>query len=233
MKKQLYSFTDNRIFKNFVALLDWLDREQPNLLRVLTYHRVDVLTNRPYLSPALLSATPDHFARQMAFIHKHYTPVSVQDVLSYYDQQQPLPKRAILVTVDDGYCDFAAYTWPFAKAEGIPLTLFVATGYPDNPQHHLWWDQLYHAITTTKCRQAETLDGILTLTTTSERVAAFKRLRNYVKSLPHHEAMARVNSLSEQLGVSPLPDNDILSWNALRALAQDGVTLAPHTRTHP
>jgi peptidoglycan/xylan/chitin deacetylase (PgdA/CDA1 family) len=169
----------------------------------------------------------------MAFIRKHYTPVSMHDVLAYYDQQQPLPRRALLVTVDDGYCDFAEHIWPIAKEEGIPLTLFVATGYPDNPQHHLWWDQLYHAITTTTCRQAKTPVGNLTFTTTSERVAAFKRLRRYVKSLSHHEAIAWVRAFSEQLGVSSLPDNEILDWNALRALARDGVTLAPHTCTHP
>lgn len=232
MKTQLYGLTDNFLFERFVALLDLLDREQPNLLRVLTYHRVDLPTNRPHLSPALLSATPEHFAQQMAFIRQHFTPVSMQDVLAFYDQQ-PLPKRAILVTVDDGYCDFAENTWPIAKEAGVPLTLFVASGYPDNPEQQLWWDQIYYAIYTTECGQAETPDEILSLTTQSERVSAFKRLRSYVKSLPHDDAMVWVSSFSEQLGVSPLPDNDILGWDRLRVLAQDGVTLAPHTRTHP
>lgn len=233
MKKRLYGLTDNFLFERFVAMLDRLDREQSNLLRVLTYHRVDLPTNRPNLSPALLSATPEHFAQQMTFIRQHYTPVSMQDILAYYDQRQPLPKRAILVTVDDGYCDFAENTWPIAKEAGIPLTLFVATGYPDNPQHHLWWDQLYHALTTTESRQAETPDEVLSLATKSERVSAFKQLRSYVKLLPHHDAMAWVDSFSEQLGVALLPDNQILGWNVLRTLAQGGVTLAPHTRTHP
>ena len=233
MKKQLYRVTNNFLFERFAALIDQLDREKSNLLRVLTYHRVDMPGNRPHLSPALLSATPDQFAQQMAFVYKNYTPVSMKDVLAYYDHQEPLPPRAILVTVDDGYCDFAEYTWPIAKDVGIPLTLFIATGYPDNPEQKLWWDQVYHAITTTEYRQASIPDEILSLTTKSERTSAFSRLRSYVKSLPHHDAMAWVNSFSEQLGVSPLPDNDILGWNTLRALAQDGVTLAPHTRTHP
>ena len=70
MKKRIVALTDNLIVERFIALLDWFDYERPNLLRVLTYHRVDEPANCQNLAPALLSATPEIFAQQMAYVKK-------------------------------------------------------------------------------------------------------------------------------------------------------------------
>jgi peptidoglycan/xylan/chitin deacetylase (PgdA/CDA1 family) len=44
--------------------------------------------------------------------------------------------------------------------------------------------------------------------------------------------MAVVDEVVERLGEAP-PGRPVLDWNELRGLAAEGVTLAPHTRTHP
>src|SRR5690606_33696064 len=76
-------------------------------------------------------------------------------------------------------------------------------------------------------------DATLRLDADVARQAAFRRVRDLVKEMPHEAAMALVADLAErQLGV-PAPPAQVLGWDALRALASDGVTLAPHTRTHP
>src|SRR5690606_40942825 len=64
------------------------------------------------------------------------------------------------------------------------------------------------------------------------RLSTLKRIRNYVKSLPHEEAMAWVDEFCAAQGVVPIP-NPVLGWDALRQLAAEGVTLGAHTRTHP
>src|SRR5690606_40733497 len=56
------------------------------------------------------------------------------------------------------------------------------------------------------------------------RRSTFKRIRNYVKSLPHEEAMAWVDEFCAAQGVSPIP-NPVLSWDELRQLAAEGDTL--------
>ena len=110
MKKRIFALTDNIIFERFVALLDWFDREPSDLLRVLTYHRVDEPANCQNLAPALLSATPQTFARQMAYVKKHYQPISIQEILAYYNENKSLPERAVLVSFDDAYLDFKRLT---------------------------------------------------------------------------------------------------------------------------
>jgi hypothetical protein len=78
----------------------------------------------------------------------------------------------------------------------------------------------------------ETRIGPFDLSTPAQRTAAVRNLAAYVKSLPHDEAMSVVDAIRGDLGSTPVA-NPVLSWESLRQLAADGVTLAPHTRLHP
>ncbi|MCC6801176.1 MAG: polysaccharide deacetylase family protein, partial [Anaerolineae bacterium] len=141
--------------------------------------------------------------------------------------------RAVLVTFDDGYCDFAEHAWPVLRKLGLPVTLFVPTAYPDHPERGFWWDRLYNALRSiTTAREIAAPLGPLPIGDGPARHRTFKQLRNYVKSLPHNEAMAWVEQFCAALGVEPVP-NPVLGWDALRQLAAEGVTLGAHTRTHP
>ena len=95
-------------FRTVVALLDRTGGERTNLLRVLTYHRVDEPQARPWLDPVLISAAPDVFEVQMKYLSANYQPISVFDVLEAVERRDQiiLPPRAVLVTFDDAYQDF-------------------------------------------------------------------------------------------------------------------------------
>jgi peptidoglycan/xylan/chitin deacetylase (PgdA/CDA1 family) len=137
-----------------------------------------------------------------------------------------------LITFDDAYSDFKEHAWPILKHYGIPVTLFVPTAYPNQPEQTFWWDDLFHAIQNTPRKDSlNTTIGSLPLSNTS-RSQTYKRLKNYLKTLKHAEAVARVKQLCEELGVQPVA-NCILDWDSLRKLANEGVTLGAHTRTHP
>lgn len=40
----------------------------------------------------------------------------------------PVPERAVVVTFDNGFADFASNAWPLLKARGLPATLYVTAG---------------------------------------------------------------------------------------------------------
>jgi peptidoglycan/xylan/chitin deacetylase (PgdA/CDA1 family) len=216
----------------FIRLLEILEPDRPNLLRVLTYHRIGDPSSQPDGYPGVFSATPEGFESQLAHLAGRYRAVSLAEVLDARRGRRPLPPRALLVTFDDGYRDFAELAWPALRRHGVPATLFVPTAYPDQPQRQFWWDRLYHAVTSTSRRKPLETPGPLALATPDERLSTFRWLQGLVKKLPHDEAMGLVTEVCSQLGEftdSP----DVLGWNELRALASDGVTLCPHSQTHP
>jgi peptidoglycan/xylan/chitin deacetylase (PgdA/CDA1 family) len=216
-----------------VTLLERTDRRRSGLLRVLTYHRVDEPEAHPELYPGLISATPTVFDVQMRHLAAHYHVLSLQQVLELCQTGSPFPSRAVLVTFDDAYQDFAQHAWPTMKRYRLPATLFVPTAYPDHPEHAFWWDRVHHAVNMTRRKgDLDTPLGPLAVGTLDQRRQAFKRLRDYIKRLPHTEAMPLVEQLCDRLGVPPIR-NTVLNWEALRRLAREGVTLGAHTRTHP
>jgi peptidoglycan/xylan/chitin deacetylase (PgdA/CDA1 family) len=73
---------------------------------------------------------------------------------------------------------------------------------------------------------------VLPLETAAERGAAYVALREKIKKLPHDIAMGLVDALCAELEAAPSP-NLVLSWDELRQLSREGVTLGAHTLTHP
>jgi peptidoglycan/xylan/chitin deacetylase (PgdA/CDA1 family) len=218
-----------------------LDRALPRrrgVLTILTYHRVDEPSARPDLMPSLISATPDGFAAQMAMVSREFDPVALPDVLDALDDPRRLPGRAVLVTFDDGYRDFATNAWPTLRAASVPATLFVATAFTGDRTARFWWDRLWAAVHRAAPSTLATPIGAVPVGPGDAR-ATVGRLRDWLKGLDHgavlHEVDRIVEALAPPVGepAGDPPPASVLDWDELRQLAAEGVTLAPHTRDHP
>ena len=204
------------------------------MLRVLTYHRVAHLRDSPVLHPQIISATPEGFFRQMRFLARNYHVVALPQVFEAIEKKTPLPLRAVLITFDDAYYDFATVAWPVLKSLKLTATLFVPTAYPDQPQLSFWWDRLYRAVMSASRSQLHgTPAGDLPLADAKMRRYSLKRLQDYVKGVPHRQAMAFIDEICAELDAKPVVQKSVLSWKELRQLAREGVALCAHTRTHP
>ena len=222
-----------RGFGKLVTLLERMDRRREGLLTVLMYHRVDSPDARPDLDPSLISATPAEFEIQIAYVARHCAVLSLADLLAVRRGERRLPPRAVLITFDDAYRDFATSAWPVLKRHALPVTLFVPTGLPDRPERGFWWDRLHHALESSAPGVSlDTPAGRLPLSSPRERTRARSVLRDWIRAAPHDEAMATVDSICRRLAAPP-PAAAVLGWDELRRLAAEGVELAPHSRTHP
>src|SRR3954447_24970367 len=179
-------------------------------LAVLTYHRIADAADGP---PGIISPSPPAFERQVRWLARARRPVSLDAVLRARTEGAPLPARAVLVTFDDGYEDFAEVAWPILRRHGVPAALFVPTAFPGSASG-FWWDRLWVA-----------------LRDEPDRAGVYRALRARVKALPHDAAMELVDA--EIAARRPGPTPAVLDWPALRALAADGVAVCAHTRTHP
>lgn len=221
--------------KPFEAFVSAVERLEPtgNYLRVLTYHRVDLLDARPELAPCTLSATPDSFARQMEFLAENYSVLSINELIELRRSGARLPLRSVIVTFDDAYQDFSQYAWPILQRYDLPATLFVPTAYPEDSSLRFWWDRLHQAIMEAEAATYELQSwGPFTLGEHGQRQMIYRQLLDYIESLEHESASDLVDNVCETLALRK-NFGAVLGWNELRALASPKLTLAPHTRTHP
>ncbi len=204
------------------------------MLRILAYHRVCKPKDTHAIACPNTSATPEGFARQMRHVAKHYRAAAMPEVLDAIERNVPLPKRSVLITFDDAYTDFAEFAWPILKRFGLPATLFVPTAYPDHPELTFWWEKLYQAFAkTSRTTLSGSPLGPLPLATPNQRRRNLGALIQYVSTRPHDEVMKLVDTVCAQLLEEPISGPIVLSWNQLRQLANEGVTLGSHTQTHP
>jgi len=240
LKQSLLRFSHSALFGGVVNLLERIRERKIQILRVVTYHRVDDPENRPHLYPGVISATPSEFRRQVEHLQREYRVLSIWELLECVKEKQPLPPRSVLITFDDAYFDFAEQAWPILRELNLPATLFVPTTFPDEPGRRFWWDRLYHA--TCRANTATTIEtpwGTKQISVGNDPGcnALFKRLKTHLKTLPHSEAMDWIERICAPVestqGTGPPVTNDVLSWQELQRLSDEGVALAPHTQTHP
>jgi peptidoglycan/xylan/chitin deacetylase (PgdA/CDA1 family) len=203
------------------------------VLRILAYHRVAELRDTPAVDSRSVSATPEGFAGQMKHLARFYRVVSMPEVLEAVEKGRPLPKRAVLITFDDAYADFAEIAWPILKKFHLPATMFVPTAYSNQPERAFWWDRLYQAFAATSRTGANVSPlGYLPLLPLDQKRRSLRTIQDHVTTLPHCEAMRMVDSLCTELGQSCVQGGSVLTWKQLRELAREGLTLGSHTRTH-
>ncbi len=215
-----------------IDLLQRMGREDGQSLYVLAYHRVETLTLDPWLDPADVSATPAQFAVQLELLTRRYHPVALADVLAAQRGERPLPRDAVLLTVDDGYSNFMDEIFPVCARFGIHPLLFLATGCVGSGFY--WWDQVYQLIYHSGQPALETPAGRFPIGNPEEKARTRRELLFALKRMPGVQRADWIHAAYERfVRPSANPPRLTLSWDELRALHQAGVDIAPHTHSHP
>lgn len=100
---------------------------------ILMYHRVCYpiagLAAPPY------NVKPETLKRQLSgLLAKGYEPWSLRNALQACHENQPIPRKAFVVTFDDGYANNFSLARPILEELEIPATIFIATAYLDSKQ---------------------------------------------------------------------------------------------------
>jgi peptidoglycan/xylan/chitin deacetylase (PgdA/CDA1 family) len=221
----------SRAFGRFAELVSRATKPRPGLLIVLTYHRIDEADSGKAAYDGLISASPSVFRAQMRWLVSRYSIVSIDDVVEARRRGRLLPPGAVLLTFDDAYRDFAEHAWPTLRDLGAPATLFVPTAYPGG-HRAFWWDRLWVLLARARPLPKDIVVGKEVIRM-GELETTFRRLVSAMKALSHSEMLAECDRLALALGEESPGSSPVLTWNELRCLAADGVSLAPHSHTHP
>jgi len=229
---------ENKVFKMadrcgivnvYSALRRWLTKSQ---IAILMYHRVCRSVSDFFLQ----SLTPEDFEKQISYISKNFRALSLSDLVKSLCSLAPPPRKAIVITFDDGYKDNYTYAYPILSKYCVPATIFLTTGYIGTGKL-FWWDIIGYVAQHTSAKQF-TLDGIgkCSFKTESERADTRFRITEKLRVSPEHEKSVAIQKLLDvaEIDISPDLGKDlILSWSEIKEMEEGGITFGAHTVNHP
>ncbi|MFG5409505.1 polysaccharide deacetylase family protein [Piscinibacter sakaiensis] len=90
---------------------------------ILCYHRFGGAPNK-------MSVSPGNFAAQLDWLAKNgYTVIRLSQLMGFLQGREALPKRSVVITIDDGYESTYRHALPALRKHNFPATLFVYTDF--------------------------------------------------------------------------------------------------------
>jgi peptidoglycan/xylan/chitin deacetylase (PgdA/CDA1 family) len=120
-------------WKTARSAAQWLHGRFANFVLILGYHRVAETA----VDPHNLCVRPSHFAEQMEVLRRQVQVIDLATLAAGL-QTGNLPRRAAVITFDDGYLDILGAAWPILAARDLPAAVFAVSGLLGE---QFWWDK--------------------------------------------------------------------------------------------
>lgn len=209
---------------------------------VLMYHRV-LPAGADTFSDDGIIVTPETFEANMRFLRRHFVPLTAAGFRECLERGS-FPRRACLVTFDDGWQDNAVHTLPVLRNLGVPAAIFVATGYLGTDRT-FWQEDMSRRLfamsrgTEPARRLLEELN--LSDACVADAANARRIVREFVTTLKTRGSsqVERVASLIAAAGDRPsgpanaCGDDRFMSWDEVGRMASSGVVcIGSHAHSH-
>ncbi len=204
-------------------------------LTVVMFHRVLQPDD-----PRWKTCDPDYtisahlFSQCLELFVKHYTVVSLDDVLRAHERAISLPPRALLITFDDGWQDNFEYALPVLRHMKLPAALFVV-GDAVNRSSAYFQEQIIAAwrrgaLGTKELRSMCESAGIaLESSATAVDIAELRRM---ISALESSTPEARLAILAQFDSILVDSERHNLSTEELREMFHAGVRIGAHGMSH-
>jgi peptidoglycan/xylan/chitin deacetylase (PgdA/CDA1 family) len=217
----------------------WRLAPRSGCLRILAYHRVwDEPPETFAFDEELISANSEEFHRQMSWIKRDFEVLSFADLHICAQENRSWPRRALIVTFDDGYADNYTHAFPILKELNLPATIFLSTGYLHAPRL-FWWDLIAYCVKQTSLAKVK-LPAIspqaLSFESKRARRLTINKILLWIKSVPDDVKNAFLDDLPTVLEVtlpSDIASATQLNWEQVREMAQNRIEFGGHSVTHP
>jgi peptidoglycan/xylan/chitin deacetylase (PgdA/CDA1 family) len=207
---------------------------------VLMYHRV-LPAGADTFSADSICVTPDAFARQMAFLRRHFRILSIADLADHLESGRELPSGSCVVTFDDGWRDNFEHALPILREQQVPAVIFVATDFIGG--NDCFWQERLSRLLFVGLRRD---DGARTLVETivkrpglstcadPEQRRLIREAVDRLKSLPPAEIDALETRVREAVGTAASPGEDrFMDWRQVADLVKGSrVNVGSHGCSH-
>ncbi len=114
-------------------------RDGYQTIPILCYHRFGA-------RKSAMTMTPSAFEAQMAYLAQNgYHVVSVAQLARFLEGREPLPKKSVVITIDDGYRSTYEVAYPVLKKHGFPATVYLYSDFA-GAGDALTWKQMEEMI---------------------------------------------------------------------------------------
>ena len=203
-------------------------------LTVVMFHR----TLSPD-DPRWTTCDPDYtlatgwLEQSLAFFRRHYNVVSLEQVLASRRTGATLPKRALLITFDDGWADNADYALPALERAGLPALMFVVADAVGTRQP-FFQERLIAAwrrgaVKVSDLSAALPVGEAAAISDGNESMAA---LRDMIARLEALDADTRTQVLAPFMAKLDDGHRHMVTVDELQRLQAGGVALGLHGKTH-
>jgi len=163
------------------------------------------------------------FEAFLKHLKKHYQIIALDDLLQAQQNDVALPRRAVVLTFDDGFLSNYTLAYPLLKQYEAPATIYLATEFVDVGKP-IWTDRIDYAFHAAGRSPTE-----------------LKAAKSQLKKLPQEQVEIAVCDWEAKLHVETLdcrqqgtpPIYAPLSWDHIREMKASWlITFGAHTHTH-
>ena len=208
------------------GILDYSWNQDPSW-RILMYHRVCKPEELTYPIQAGMYVRPETFQMHCEFLKNNSNVVLVDELVEKLIKNEPLPKRTVAITFDDGWRDNLKNAFPVLKALSLPATVFLPTDFIDTSKL-FWTDQVARALTfNPEVFLAQKEFQNLASLPTEEKL---ELVINTLFSLPLEKRDELLTRLINNLPINTI--RGFLNWQEVSTLESFGIKVGSHSHTH-
>jgi peptidoglycan/xylan/chitin deacetylase (PgdA/CDA1 family) len=231
----VYPFLDSLGFFNL-----WTSRT--NTLRVVTYH--GVIPNKRGSQFYELDGnfvTPEQLRDQILAFQKDFDFITPAEAHDWALQKTKLPKRALLLTCDDGLANNVSEMLPVLIDTNSKAIFFCTSEFSSDEPKHLWHEELYAVLASAPPDRIHSVLDRTENKSPDDLYARWWELVNQLGKLPKGERQKEIDSLARSAGVNirTLFDFEwgqmrhrLMTKEEIRKLRDAGMTIGSHTVSH-
>jgi peptidoglycan/xylan/chitin deacetylase (PgdA/CDA1 family) len=231
MRRTILAVTNRTGFLDIYGSLK--GRIMKSRLVIVMYHRISARADNWSLKPT----SPDIFENQIRYFVQNYEIVSLDRVVRCLAEGKlSEDKKALAITVDDGYKDNYACAYPILRKYDVPATIFLVTRHIGSDEL-FWWEKVAYLVrhaTITELKLDEL--GTYRLGHGPDRSDTTHLICQGLMSVPDQRKNLLIARLQNMCGLEVpkgLGSQTILSWDEVREMSENGIDFGAHSLTHP
>ncbi len=117
--------------------LGGIEADGHQVVPILTYHDIESVSRSRF------AITAELFEKQLQYLKENgYVGITPDRLLRFLRYEEPLPRKPVMITIDDGYKSAKTIAAPLLQKYGYPATFFIYTDFIGGGRNALTWNEV-------------------------------------------------------------------------------------------